>query len=66
MNVAGSVAIYGTGSNNIKEYTMVDARGDVLKISRNSVVRWDSDGNLVSYSFEFFGFSDGNVVISDL
>ena len=64
VNVAGSATHYGIGAENVLEYTMVTADGEVVVVDKDYVVKKTLDGKLVmmwkvaSYISEHGLFSD--------
>ena len=46
-NVAGPPMRYGSGAENVLEYTMVTAEGDIVKVDKDGVTKTDYEGNAV-------------------
>ncbi len=49
VNVAGSTSKYGLGSENVVEYTMVSAEGEVVTVNEDRIVKRTYDGHEVSF-----------------
>ena len=47
VNVAGSTTRYGVGAENVLEYTMVTAEGDIAIVNKDRVIKKTQDGESV-------------------
>ena len=48
-NMLGGSARYGDGSSHVVRYTMVDVNGDIMRVDREGVTKYDLKGNEVRF-----------------
>ncbi len=53
VNVAGSTSKYGLGSENVVEYTMVSAQGEIVTVDEERIVKRTYDGHEVCKNISF-------------
>ena len=46
-NILGTTAKYGGGMEHVTEYTMVTAKGQIVKVNRDNVTHWGDGGREV-------------------